>query len=76
MIGNYRTSREVAQLLGIKLNSLTAICSRHPQIRPGKRLPSGDLMWTETDVERLRRLRSGFKRSRGETNTLEKAGSR
>lgn len=76
MISGYKTTKEVAQQLGIGHNSVTSICCRHPHIRPRTKLPSGDLMWTDQDVERLKRLREGFRRGKGANNQLAQEGPR
>ena len=53
---DYSASAEVARRFGIELNSLTSYLTRHPHLRPKKKIgPS--FMWTEEEVEALARHR-------------------
>jgi len=44
-------SAEVAQRLGITRKNLTTYLTRHPDLRPKERLPNGDFLWSEAEIQ-------------------------
>lgn len=54
-----KTSSEVAALLGIKRPSLMSILSRRPHLRPSEKLPSGDYLWDDSEIEAVAKSRRG-----------------
>ena len=60
-----QVSAEVAQRLGLTRNYLTTYICRYPELRPGERLPNGDFLWSEAEIqavsERRQRKRAGAK---------------
>lgn len=51
---NEKTSAQVAERMGISRTSLNTFLVRHPELKPALRLqPSGDLLWTEEEIQRL-----------------------
>lgn len=60
-----KSTSQVAGLLGISRPSLITFLSRHPEVRPEKRIqPSGDLLWTDEDIERLKEAKAKAKGGR------------
>jgi predicted DNA-binding transcriptional regulator AlpA len=61
-----QVSAEVAQRLGLTRNYLTTYILRHPELRPAERLPNGDYLWSESEIQavserRQRKRRAGAK---------------
>ncbi len=49
---NFKTSAQVAEILGMSWQSLNMFLNNHPELRPVKRLaPSGDLWWTDEEID-------------------------
>lgn len=49
-----KTTSQVAVQLSTNRKTINMFLSRHPELRPVKRLqPSGDLLWTEEEIQRL-----------------------
>lgn len=60
-----KTTAQVADMLGTSRTSLNTFLSRHPDLRPTMRLqPSGDLLWTEEEIERLKQAKASAKGGR------------
>ena len=52
------TTTQVAERLGMHRNSVTKMLSLHPELKPTRSLiPSGTLLWTEEDVQKVMRFR-------------------
>jgi hypothetical protein len=62
---NEKTTAQVADMIGTSRTSLNTFLSRHPDLRPAKRLkPSGDLLWTDEEIERLKEAKAKAKNGR------------
>jgi len=62
---NEKTTAQVASLVGTSRQSLNMFLSRHPDLRPEKRLqPSGDLLWTDEEIDRLKEAKAKAKGGR------------
>jgi hypothetical protein len=48
----YKTTNEVARRFGLDNRSLGAYLSRHPHLRPNRRVGMA-MLWTEEEIERL-----------------------
>jgi len=48
-----KVSLEVAAQIGISRKTLTVYLVRNPDLRPSERLPNGDLLWSEEEIEAL-----------------------
>lgn len=48
-----KTTSEVVPKLGISHQGLIVYLSRHPELKPGERLPNGDFLWDDAEVQRL-----------------------
>lgn len=60
-----KTTSQVADLLGTGRPSLITFLSRHPELRPEKRIePSGDFLWTDAEIERLKEAKAKAKGGR------------
>lgn len=46
-----KVSSEVAGLIGITRKNLTNYLDRYPELRPAERLPNGDFLWSEAEIE-------------------------
>lgn len=46
-----RVSIEVAQQLGISRKALVVYLYRHPDLRPAERLPNGDFLWSDEEIQ-------------------------
>jgi len=46
-----RVTAEVAEQLGVTRNNLTTYLTRHPDLRPAERLPNGDYLWSEAEIQ-------------------------
>lgn len=46
-----RVSVEVAERLGITRKNLATYLTRHPDFRPKERLPNGDFLWSEDEIQ-------------------------
>jgi len=61
-----KTTAQVADQVGTSRKNLNLYLVRHPELRPAKRLqPSGDLLWTEQDIQRLIETRATRKHKGG-----------
>lgn len=62
---NEKTTAQVADQIGTSRKNLNLYLVRHPELRPAKRLqPSGDLLWTDEEIERLIETRA-VKKNKG-----------
>lgn len=60
-----QTTAQVAETLGTSRQSLIVFLSRHPDLKPEKRLlPSGDLLWSDEEIERLKEAKAKAKGGR------------
>lgn len=60
-----KTTAQVADILGTSRTSLNTFLSRHPGLRPAMRLqPSGDLLWSDDEIERLKEAKAKAKGGR------------
>lgn len=48
-----KVSAEVAQRLNLSRHYLITYLGRNPELRPEERLPNGDFLWSEDEIERL-----------------------
>lgn len=53
----HKTSDEAAQALGITRVNLNVYLYRHPELKPATQLSSGELLWTDAEIERVREAR-------------------
>lgn len=52
-----RISSEAAAQLGIKRTSLMVILLRKPWLRPAEKLPNGDYLWSDAEIEQVAKAR-------------------
>lgn len=52
-----KTTSEVVPDVGLTHQSLINYLTRHPELRPEEKLPSGDYLWTDEEIQRLREAR-------------------
>lgn len=53
------TTTQVAERLGIARQYLGTILSRHPELRPARRLvPGGNYLWTREEIEKVIQLKA------------------
>lgn len=55
---------EVAKRLGVTRNNLTTYLTRHPDLKPEERLPNGDYLWSEDEIEAVLERRNERKNGR------------
>ena len=48
-----KTSSEVASIIGISRGTLIKFVGRNPELKPALRLPSGDFLWNDSEIELL-----------------------
>lgn len=48
-----KVSAEVAERLDLSRHYLLTYLSRNPELRPAERLPNGDFLWSEDEIQRL-----------------------
>lgn len=58
-----RVTAEVAQIIGITRKNLTNYLDRNPELRPAERLPSGDFLWSEAEIQAVIERRQRRKHS-------------
>lgn len=58
-----KVSAEVASMLGLTRNNLTTYLVRHPDLRPVERLPNGDFLWSEREIQAVIERRQRRKQS-------------
>lgn len=63
-----KVSAEVAQQLNLSRHYLLTYLSRNPELRPAERLPNGDFLWSEDEIERLIERRARGKRGKRKDN--------
>jgi len=61
-------SVEVAQRLGITRQNLMMYLARHPDLRPQERLPNGDFLWSEAEIQAVIERRPKGTRKRRHRN--------
>lgn len=52
-----KTTSEVVPELGIGHKALITYLYRHPEYRPPERLPNGDYLWSDEDIQRVAEAR-------------------
>lgn len=53
----HKTTEQVADELDTTRVNLNVYLFRHPDLKPRLQLPSGDLMWTEEEIQAVREAR-------------------
>jgi hypothetical protein len=48
-----QTTSEVAPEIGITHQGLITYLARHPELKPAERLPNGDYLWDESEIQRV-----------------------
>ena len=59
---SHKTTTEVAEELGITRVGLIQYLYNHTDLKPQGQLPSGDLMWTEAEIQALKAARAANRR--------------
>lgn len=59
---SHKTTAEVAEQLGMTRVGINQYLYNHTDLKPKGQLPSGDLMWTEAEIQALRAARSTKRR--------------
>jgi hypothetical protein len=59
-----RTTSEVAPLIGITHKNLITYITRYPELRPGERLPNGDYLWDQAELDEVIEHRRQSKRGK------------
>lgn len=59
-----KTTAQTAARLGTTRPILITLLARHPELRPATQLPSGDLLWTEEEIQRAMVHRGAKKRKK------------
>lgn len=54
----YKLTPEVCDLLGISPAALNSWLSRHERYKPKRRTPNGAMLWTNAEIEQVRRVRA------------------
>lgn len=57
-----RITSEVAPLVGLEHQSLINYLARHPELKPGERLPNDDYLWSEEEIQRVVEARAQGKK--------------
>lgn len=57
-----RTTSEVAPLDGLEHKLLLNYILRYPELQPSERLPNGDYLWAEEEIQRVIEFRASKRR--------------
>lgn len=58
----HKTTDQAAQALGTTRINLNVYLYRHPELKPATQLPSGELLWTDEEIESVREARANRRR--------------
>lgn len=56
-------SAEVAAQIGVTRKNLLTYLTRHPDLRPSERLPNGDFLWSDEEIQAVVERRAKRKAS-------------
>ena len=62
-MGRKLVTSEVAAKLGITRKNLIMVILRNPELKPEERLPNGDYLWSESEIEAVIERRNRRKHS-------------
>jgi hypothetical protein len=48
-----KTTSEIVPKIGISHQALITYLARHSELKPAERLPNGDYLWSDEEVERV-----------------------